>query len=633
MSAIAAVVGGRTQPPAERAALVGAMVAGGVGRSDELPRTVGEGTAVVGAAARREAGERCLIHAADGLLVVADAALVRREALRASLDAAGMRPLPDDDDAALIAAAWRAFGRGLGDHLDGDYAAIIVDERRGVCLAIRDSVGRRPLHWARSADGALLVGSTAGVIVAHPGCPRALDRAALAAMAAGLFEDLDETAYAAVRVVPAGHLLIAEDGGAPRLHRFWSPPPFETSSGIPFEAAAEELRLRLVAAVAERVTPQGDGLTAVWLSGGWDSTAVYGAAAGRHTVRAVSMSYPVGDGGREDEMIAAVAGHWGDTPEWVRIGDVPLLPPGGFDLEAGRDEPFAHAYDGWNAAMARASRALGARVVLDGAGGDQLFSATPVFLADLVRRGRWGAAAREARSHGVTAGTRRAAAWSWWRWGVRPLMPPVVRDVMGLLRSGRAPLGHLERPIPPWIRPGAEGVAGLHRRARGFVRRSGESASAAETRWYLTTPYAGRILAAQSGVALAEGVVIRSPLLDRWVVELAASRPREERAGAGETKRLLRAAVRGLVPASVLATRSSRTGLSSDYFRRELDRHLPRLMAAAAGCTGLAELGVVEPAALRRAADEWMAGRLGDDLGLALLLTLRTELWVRGRMR
>ena len=85
-------------------------------------------------------------------------------------------------------------------------------------------------------------------------------------------------------------------------------------------------------AVRERF--DGGGPTTVWMSGGRDSTAVF--AAGQQAIRErrvrgpflpVSRSDPVGDVGREDDVIDEVAAFWGVSPRWVDASAVRMIIP------------------------------------------------------------------------------------------------------------------------------------------------------------------------------------------------------------------------------------------------------------------------------------------------------------------
>ena len=86
-----------------------------------------------------------------------------------------------------------------------------------------------------------------------------------------------ETCYEAVRVLQGAQTLTKELGAPLRLHQHWTPPRASTRGAPPFEEAAIELRKLLTRAVTERLDTEGD--TSIWLSGGWDSPAVFAAGA------------------------------------------------------------------------------------------------------------------------------------------------------------------------------------------------------------------------------------------------------------------------------------------------------------------------------------------------------------------
>lgn len=554
--------------------------------------------------------------------VVADATLYYRPTLRRRLDAAGVS-CPSDAPGALILAAYEAWGPECAAALEGDFAFILWDARSGRLVCGRDFAGRRPLFHA-SSSGALIAASTIGGVASHPSCPQDLSLGELAAAAAGLPPHTEATCLAAIRSIPAGSVVSLWPRAQRRRKQVWSAPSFEGASPLPFTQAAEALRETLGCAVAERIDP--DAPTSVWMSGGYDSTAVAGLAAagpGRGRLASVSIGYPPGDPGREDETITHVAGFLGIPVHWIRSGEVPVLdaPEEGAAL---RDEPFAHAFEAWNRALARGSRAVGTRVALDGMGGDQLFQVSPIRLADLLATGRFVALARELAGGALMGGGRRG----FLHWAIAPLLPPGLSRRLG---EGR---GHLDGGVPPWIREDAVRRYGLGERARVRPqRRRGESRAAHETRWYLTSPYFPKVFAVQAELALEAGVELRSPLYDARVIALAAGRPVEERARGGERKRLLRAALAGLLPESVLAHRPHGTGVTSGYFSAGLRAALPSLSERVLGDLRLEALGIVDGPALRRAVDALLAGGAPEGVGVGVFLTLQSELWLRARER
>jgi asparagine synthase (glutamine-hydrolysing) len=632
MSAVVGVFGAEVAGTGEGVArrMLAAMQGRGMARSAVVP--AGTALLAVGRAEwelEPEFSGPALVAADGDLVVAADASLYYREDLILALRREGVEPA-GSTPAHLILAAYRAWGTACTDRLEGDWAFVLWDGGRDRVFCARDFGGKRPLFFAESA-GELLVASALGGLLAHPRCPHDLNPVAIAADAAGLFAEARETAYRAISRLPAGWSLVRENGET-RVHRHWQPPTMRVDRGLRFEPAAEALRVLLQRAVAERLPSTS---ASIWLSGGWDSTAVFGAGEqvlrsrrhGEH-LRPVSLRFPPGDPGHEDELIAAVAAHWGSPVAWLDVADIPLLDGAPRVSAARRDEPFAHAFERGNRALAAGSRSVGARVAFDGSGGDQLFQVTQVYLADLFRSLRWLRLAREWRLRGLAGtGTR-----NFFRWAVQPALPHPLLATAALLRGGRPLRGYLERPVPAWMdRRFIRAHHLVERERRHAPARRGGSRADYETLWYLTHPYFPRAFAAVAGFALEAGVELRSPLYDRRVVEFALTRPRDERASGPETKRLLRAAMRGLLPDHILAPRRSRTGTSGGYLDRSLRRHhAPLIETILREPLALADLGIVDPAALRRHWSLYLRHG-GGEMGVNLFLTLQTELWLRAR--
>lgn len=574
----------------------------------------------------------------DGdLVIAADAALFYRDDLLRALAGSRAGATPSH----LILEAYRAWGSAGLTRLEGDFACIIYDRAKRDVLCARDFGGRRPLHYADLGD-TLVAASTIGGVAAHPAVSDELNLTAVAETAAALFAASHETALRAVNALGAGWLLRGPVGRTTAA-RWWQPPTVAAADATPFEDGAEELRELLIGAVAQRL--DGSAPTSVWLSGGWDSPAVFGAAeawlrtgagtgalAGTGTgagagagLRAVSISYPEGDPGREDELIRTLLDHWGCTTHWLDIQEIPFLDHPG-EAAADRDEPFVHAFEHWNRALARGSRAVGSRVALDGTGGDLLFSASLLYMADLLRRGRWLAL----RGEWVAKGMAGKGVRAFFDQAVQPLLPSWARQVGSMVYPHRTWSGPFDSHVPDWIAPDFVRRHGLHERARQQAPppRSRRLADA-ELEYYLTHPTGPRLVGSYAGLALEEGVEVRSPFYDRRIIEFAARRPVEERTRGDETKLLLRRASSAWLPAAFLAPRPHRTGGTGHYAGTALRRQHAGLVGAVLRSPLLAELGIVEPQALQRRWTEFLRGRSRYEL--PLYLTFQTELWLRAR--
>ena len=565
--------------------------------------------------------------------VIAHAALFYRSTFNSALSAADRPPLnPQASAADVILAALNAWGEGGVQRLEGEFSFIAWDAHERRLFAARDHGGPRPLFFARIGPG-LVVASTMRSVRRVPGCADALNTIALAEDVA----DVDlavarETAYAAIERVPAGHSLSWTNGKAAVVSRWWEVPVFQRDVGLPFEEGALELRRLLSDAVRERSDLVRG--TAVMLSGGYDSTAVYaagnsvmrsGVGAGSPPLHAVSLTHPVGDPGREDELIEATTNLWGGSPHWIASDAVPaILDP--LRRAGRRDEPFSHSYELWNRALALGCREVQARIALNGNGGDPWFSASPLFLADLLREGHLLRFRHEWKS--------LMGRMTWHRLfkvAIQPNLSPWMLQTITALRGGRAVRDAGVRQIPEWMSDEMRSSpALLERRRLRTSRRPQEGLSAAEQAWFLQAAFPERTTALVFDICQQEGVELRTPLLDQRVVRFAATRPRWESNSGRQNKHLLRKSMQQLLPPQVVAPRASRTGLPSSYLERTLVSQLGYARESFASGMLLAQIGIVSHKRLLSSLDDFLSTKAVSSEGaVALMCAVQAEWWLR----
>jgi asparagine synthase (glutamine-hydrolysing) len=570
-----------------------------------------------------------LVAEDDLAVVAADASLYRRDALRAELTRAGTRPR-SVAPAELILAAYRCWGADCVSHLGGDFAFVVWEKSARRLFSARDVVGSRPLYYSE-LPGGIAVSSSIRALLGHPDVPADLDLVAIANTVGGLFGTVDETCYSAVSMLAAGSTLMWTAGRL-TVRRYWQPRREPELARLSFQDAAVELRERIGDAVAARMDA-ATRPTSVWLSGGHDSSAIFAAGemrlkrggTGEH-LHAVSVSYPPGDPGREDELIQKAVDRWGSPLRWIDIGSIPLLA----DMEkhaAERDEPFAHAFEMWNRALAAGTRSEGSRVAFSGYGGDALFKVSPVYLADLLLRGRFGEVLGEGRAMGFGRSNYR----SYFTWAVKPWLPLPLLRAADSVRSGRGVHGYLERRPPPWLLPFDRRHRLLRREQRSAPGRPpGTSHADHELLWYLLYGFAPRVYSAVHSFGLESGVDLRAPLLDDRIISFALSRPVTDRAGKGERKRILRAAVRELLPDDLVESRR-KTGTTGQYFDRSVRQENAGFVRDVLLDPVLAEFGIVDRDVLRTFTNRYLEGR-EPGAAFHLYLTFQAELWLRARM-
>lgn len=566
-------------------------------------------------------GPGFIVH--DGEIVVAaDATLIYRDDLCRRLLAAGIAPA-GPTPSHLIAAAYRAWGHDCAAQLEGDFAFVLYDRAQRRVFAARDFMGRRGLHYVEF-DGGILIASTVSALVAHPRCPRDFDDVALAETLTIALSGESRTPYKAVHTVPAATWLSRDPSGTVRTGAYWHFPSGDVVDSRPFDSATEQLRELIGNAIAERLAP--DGPTTIWLSGGYDSPALYAVgnatmrAAGGGQLRPISVSFPPGDPGREDEFIDEIARFWQADTTWLSVDDIPLL----HDIAAhaaAADVPLQHSFENWIHALLAASRREGSRVAIYGDGGDQLFAVSSVFMHDLFGSLRWLELNREWRARGGK--------------GVRGLWEAVARPVCGELVRAIRRDRRVDMAPPSWLRQDfvrRNAIVERQQQKEWELRNGMNRRAWAETKGSLANPVIPRVGAAFSALGLEHGVEPRAPLLDRRIVEFALARPREERASGGAVKHLLRRAANGLLPPRILLPRGRKTGVLTGYFARSFRADPHGVVAWAFEEPILAELGIVDAESLRRAWLDYQSGT-GPESGSGghLFVALQTELWLRAR--
>lgn len=563
------------------------------------------------------------VGSCGAIAVIADATIYYRSDLTRSLRSAGVSPR-SQGAADLIAAAVAAWHDDAPHYLEGDFAYIAWRQDTGKGHAARDPIGTRPLFFCKASPGFAVASSPAALVAAGFARPT-LNYEWLAELCSGIVSVGNETAFADIAALRQGERLILEAGGAPTVEQWWGPPSFteKGTSSQSFTDAAMELRYLLVDAVRERLG--ADGPTYVSLSGGRDSSAVY--AAGRNVagdrVASVSLSYPVGDVGRENEVIEEVLVQCGGSPTWIDTESISLLSD--LTLRAPtRPDAFTHPYEALTRALAATVAGNGGRVLLNGLGGDTLFHAEYSFLADLLFSGRWRAFVREWRALRGSADPR----WLF-RWGILPRLGPQARAFVAALRGGRPVRDMWDAEPAPWV--SRRYLANASERAwREPVREMRGGAADRERLLMILGPFAGRVIPEYSRVALELGVEQRSPLYDLRLVRFAATRPRLERQkGNGDYKRLLRSSMEGWLPTSITGLRRIPSGLTGGYFISSSRREIPQLIAGYGLNLISDETGLIIASGYRESVSRF--ARTGESTHLApLVFTAHVESWLRG---
>lgn len=557
----------------------------------------------------------------DGsVLVVYNGEVYNFRELRAELRARGHR-FATGSDTEVIVHGYEEWGDGLPERLDGMFAFALWDARTRSWLLARDRMGQKPLYYFH-APGLFAFASEPKALLEHPGVPRRLDPAGLAAYLAFEYVPAPDCIFAGVRKLPPGHRLHVR-GGRLRVERYWELPP----RPAPEERSDAEwiagLRERLGEAVRRQLV--SDVPLGCFLSGGLDSSAlaVLMKEAGGGPVQTFSIGFrePSFD---ESEHAARVARHIG-TEHHVQVLDaaglIDLLPRA---VEA-MDEPLGDGSVLPTLALARFARAH-VTVALSGDGGDELLGGYPTLFAD-----RW--AERYARLvpeplHAlVSAAARR--------------LPVSLADmsldfrVKQFLRGARLPRdvrhfawvgSFLPAEVGALLQPGVREAALAE---SPYARVERELAAGPEragldrllflyARFYL----AEDVLVKVDRTTMACGLEARSPYLDPDFVSFACALPPHLKVRGSATKVALRRAFADSLPPDIVRRPKKGFGIPvGKWLRGPLRGHLRELLDP----ERLRRQGIFDPEPVARLCAAHLEGRADHRKQLWTLLAF--QLW------
>lgn len=465
--------------------------------------------------------------------------------LRASMRRAGHR-FSSGTDTEVLVHLYEQYGVELVHALEGMFAFAVWDTRRQLLLLGRDRFGEKPLFYTVEG-GALSFASELTALVAGGCTSGEIDAAAVLEYFDLGYIPAPQSALQGVSQLEPGHALVwRHRTGATELRPYWRPPVMPETTGLsPAELASETRRL-LEAAVRSRLV--ADVPLGVFLSGGVDSTliAALSAAHSSSRIQTFSVGYDVGlvsetAAARRSAELVDSEHHELTLTQAAIARDVP-------DMLSALDQPLAD-----EALVALGALAHFAReritVAVGGEGADEIFGGYPRYrwLSRFARLPGWlprqplvsGARLLEGR-----IGRERAA-----RLGdVLHADSPLEQHLLWV--TGRR-LEQAPRVYGPRLREAA--AARPRSETWGLESMTGNGDVAARfMRLDQTCWLPNDVLAKADRASMAASLELRTPYLNRELVEFAASIPaRTHIAGAG--KPLLRQVLKTLLPGAAEA--------------------------------------------------------------------------------
>jgi asparagine synthase (glutamine-hydrolysing) len=553
-----------------------------------------------------EHGDQPIANEDGSCVVVQNGEIYNYPELRRELERAGHELRTRCDTEALV-HLYEEHGPGFAERLRGMFAVAIWDARRRRLVLARDRYGIKPLYFRHVGDELRFASELRAL-------PRGeIDLDALEAFLAFNSIPSPYSIFRDVRKLPAGHVLVWEDGEI-SLERYARPGPAaedELRDGDERELV-EELRARLRDSVRAHLL--SDVPVGVLLSGGVDSAALTALAA-QETPEPVH-TFTIGFAERSfDERADArlVAERYGTVHHELLVRPEPELLLQA--LAEAFDEPFADS-SALPTYLVSQLAAEHVKVALSGEGGDELFGGYYTYAADLMA------------DH--LAPLARV---------MRPLVEALPASTRKASLDYKAKRFVRAAHLPPLERHhGWKEIFSADARTELTGRRAAfDPVDVYRTRYAETTgaPQLARLQDVDFGVYLVDDLLVKTdrasmahslearvPFLDPLVTTLAFALPTRLKVRRLAKKVLLRKALEPLVPAEVVHGRKRGFSIpAAAWLRGELEPFARGTLSP----NTLRRQGFFQPEPVRRLINEHTAGR--EDWSRQLWGLLTFTLW------
>jgi asparagine synthase (glutamine-hydrolysing) len=553
--------------------------------------------------------------------------------LRAELEADGHRFQGHSDSEVLLNLFVRD-GAACFSRLNGIFAAAFWEQDTGLLTLVRDPVGVKPLYLAENADGLVFASEMKGLLRSGAVRPE-LDPQAVLAHLGFLWSPGRATLVKGVRKVLPGHVIRVKGGcivsdepyRALRFHQL----PEPTSD----TAAAKAVGAAVQTAVERQMV--SDVPLGAFLSGGLDSSAV-AALAQQHrqkegagqSGRLQCFSIEVQQGSTATEGFAEdlpyarrVAAHIGVDLHVVQAGKQMMdrLP----EMIYLQDEPTPDPAALNTLLISELARSQGIKVLLSGAGGDDIFTGYRRHYA--LMQERWWAGWPQPLRSGLSAVTRYL-----------PVIHPLARRVCKAFQYAGQDADHRLVSYFLWSEP-TQALDLLHPDFRAGLSTESLYAPMLQTlgelpsgesplnrMLYLECKHflADHNLNYTDKMGMAAGVEVRVPLLDLDLLDLAGSLPLDMKQRGRIGKWIFKKAMEPYLPHDVIYRPKTGFGVP---LRHWLQTILKPLVDDVLSDASLRGRGVFNPSAVQQLRMADQMGRIDATYTIFSMVCL--ELWCR----
>ena len=457
--------------------------------------------------------------------------------------------MPSDMD--LVLAAYAKFGPDCCTHFIGDFAFAIWDSSRKQLFCARDPFGVRPFFY-RAEAGRFAFASDEAALGANADNPG--DEAFVAEFLAGAVTYTPQTRHPGISRLLGGHRLIWSPDGLD-ISRYWE----LIADKTPCPDPAARFQALFTKAVEDRL--YGTDAVATFLSGGMDSSSIAVVASelreksGAEALDSFSFVYPKGSEMDESPYIDAVLHAGRYSPHKMLVKDhVPL--GGAEQMIADQKGPIIAAGMAKSRQLYPVAAQTGSKVILDGHGGDEVVGYGSLRIIELARKGQWLKVLPLIHTHSKLIGDSRLATWLDLYRSYGPQNAParmllkLVRRVIRMRQQRQAPTKAIWQQV---LSEEFQTRTDLTERFRSLSIMSPDLRDDEEAfnRWPILSDMMQSSFEVLDKASAVAGIEARYPFFDTRLVAFCIGLPASEKLRFGETRSILRRALKGILPDKV----------------------------------------------------------------------------------
>jgi asparagine synthase (glutamine-hydrolysing) len=499
-------------------------------------------------------------------IIVFNGEIYNFQALRAELSAAGY-PFKTHTDTEVILALYATEGKNLLNKINGMFAFALWDTTKQKLMIARDRMGKKPLYYLQT-ETQFAFASEIKAILTLPNVPKDIRLDAVYDFFAYQYVPDPKSIFTHIHKLPPGHYMTVDAKGI-EITQYWDVSFKHTSTASEVELT-EKLRELVTHCTKQRMV--SDVPLGAFLSGGVDSSGVVAMMASNSETPVKTCSIGFDDKKyNETEFAKEVADKYHTEHHEFTVHQ--NVADNLEEIVGFFDEPFADPSLVPTFFVSELARQQ-VTVAIAGDGGDEVFAGYEKYTTDATENSLRNKFPAVIRKHlfPKLANFLASSNAKIWRKGKSLLTSLSQEPAMGFYTTNSQ---IDDRQWNKLIKPEVKNQLGDYHPSKitidAYEKSDGPDHLAKILYTDMKTYLPGGILVKVDRMSMANSLEVRAPLLDKEVVEFAATLPSEMKFKNGEKKHILKEAFKPMLPDNILYRK--KMGFSvplASWFRHEI---------------------------------------------------------------